>query len=190
MVGLETPLNGARSCSGPVRGPIHRALDLWRFLRRWFPGVTQVRGGPWRPWCRWPSQRSHLDAGSRPGAWGLGPGRGRCCGSVASAQPRRSLSLGLSLTLLPCVHFLSLVIPVLPSERRVQPPRGAAVWWPSLPAARLGWGPGRPGAGPRVAALLTTCWARGVRGWGRQPQISGSAKCLFFSGKKKKNQTI
>lgn len=119
-------------------------------------------------------------------AWGLCPGRGRCCGSVASAQPQRSLSLGLSLTLFPCVPFLLLVIPALPSERRVQPPRGAAVWWPSLPAARPGRGTGSWGAGPRVAALLTTCWARGVRGWGRQPQISGSAKCLFFSEKKKK----
>lgn len=120
-------------------------------------------------------------------AWGLCPGRGHHCGSVASAQRQHSLNLGLSLTPFPCVRFLSFVIPTWPSECRVQPPRGAAVWCPHCLRLAGAWARKGLGAGPRVAALLTTCWARGMRGQGRQPQISGSAKCLFSSGKKKPN---
>ena len=150
-----------------------------------------VSGGDAGPWRAVETVVPSAFTAQPPGcwltAWGLCPGRGHHCGSVASAQRQHSLNLGLSLTPVPSVRFLSFVTPTRPSECRVQPPRGAAVWCPHCLWLAGAWTPKGLGAGPRVAALLTTCWARGMRGQGRQPQISGSAKCLFSSGKKKPN---
>ena len=171
-----------------IHCPVRQALDLRHFFGRWFLGVTQAL-----------PQRLCGGCGDR-GAGGL---HGTAAWTLARSSgpvswPRPLLQLG-HVCPLPApvlsesrafVDFvpacsLSFVISALPFEGRVQLPRGPSVCWSSLPTARTAGVQQGPGTGPRAAALLTTCWGRGMHGQGRQPQISGSGNCLFSSGKKK-----